>query len=96
MPRYRIEPGVVFELVDGEAVVLSLESSTYYKLNPVGARIWRLLQDEPTHEQLLQTLESEYEVTSGRVREDVHHLLAELQRAALVSPIPELDAENVD
>jgi hypothetical protein len=96
MPRYRIEPGVVFELIEDEAVILSLDSSTYYKLNPIGTRVWQLLLQELSEEQLVETLQDEYDAELAQVRGDVHALLAELQRKALVRLIPELAGKAAD
>ena len=34
--------------LDGEAVILNLKDDVYYGLNPVGARIWNLIQEPKT------------------------------------------------
>ena len=96
MRRYCIRPGVVFEMVDSEAVLLNLESSTYYKLNPLGARIWQLLLNEPTAEQVAEQVQREYQVGDDELRRDLSALLAELEEARLVHPIVEEQGRAVD
>jgi len=36
---------VVFRELDGEAVILNLETGTYFGLDTVGTRIWQFCQD---------------------------------------------------
>jgi hypothetical protein len=46
--------------VADEAVLLSMLSGEYYGLNPVGASIWKLIQEPRTVEDLLAPLMDEY------------------------------------
>ncbi|MBN1400973.1 MAG: PqqD family peptide modification chaperone, partial [Anaerolineae bacterium] len=43
--RAEISPGTLFRELDGEAVLLNLESGHYYGLDEVGTRILSLLVD---------------------------------------------------
>jgi hypothetical protein len=70
--------------LQGEAVILNYQSGVYYGLNPVGARIWELIQESKTAPEVHQELLSEYEVDSDRCWNDVLRLLAELQQAGLI------------
>jgi hypothetical protein len=68
-----------------ETVVLSLKTGIYYGLNPVGARVWELVQEGPTtvgaiREQIL----AEFEVSEQVLEEDLRELLAILQSEGLV------------
>ena len=39
--RYRVnEPGVIHQSIDGETVIINLDSGAYYSLDAVGAVIW--------------------------------------------------------
>ena len=49
---------VVFRDLDGEVVILDLESSTYFGLDPVGARMWTLVSEHGS-------LSKVYEVPRG-------------------------------
>jgi hypothetical protein len=70
--------------LDGEAVILSLKTGTYYGLDQVGARIWALLQEPKTIPDLLHILLSEFEVDSGRCEQDLRILLRNMNEAGLV------------
>ncbi len=63
----------------GEVAILNLEAGTYYGLDAVGARIWSLIQEPRTVEEIRDVLVSEYEVEPDRCEGD---LIALLQRLA--------------
>lgn len=43
--RYRINtPNVVSDVIDGEVVIVNLESGSYYSLRKVGASLWKLIE----------------------------------------------------
>lgn len=48
--------------LNGEAVVLSLRNGKYYGLNPVGSRIWDLLQNPIDAEEIENAILREYAV----------------------------------
>lgn len=67
-----------------EAVVLSLRNGTYYGLDPVGARIWSLIQTPRRVEAIKATLLDEYEVTPEQCQHDLIALLQQLADEGLV------------
>lgn len=79
--------GVVFCEVDDGAVLLSVERELYFALNPVGARVWRLLPPTSrTLEELVMALLRDFpDAPADLVREDVAQLLRELEREQLVA-----------
>ena len=90
-------PDVVYtDLVDG-AVLLHLETRTYYSLNEVGAAIWRLLDSAESREDLTQRLTAEYEVEKGQLESSVSEFIRELECDQLVlldQEGPETQAEH--
>ena len=62
----------------GEAVILNLKSGVYYGLNPVGARVWSLIQEPRTVRAVLDALLEEYDVDPGCCESDLFLLLDEL------------------
>ena len=76
--------GQVSTDLDGEAVILNLEQGVYYGLNPVGARVWSLIQEPRTFDQLIEVLLAEYEVDLQVCRQEVLGLLAELASHGLI------------
>jgi hypothetical protein len=67
-----------------EAVVLDLKSGMYYGLDEVGARIWMLIQEPRTVNQVRDALVREYEVDADRCERDLVAFLQELVDQGLV------------
>jgi len=68
----------------GEAAILHLTSGTYYGLDPIGARIWTLLQQPVAVRALRDRLLAEYDVAPERLERDLLALLDRLHAAALI------------
>jgi hypothetical protein len=80
----RIPDHVVYREFEGEAIVLELESGTYFGLDEVGARVWRLIAEGTSRDDIVARLMTEYDVEEPRLRADLDGLLAELARRRLV------------
>lgn len=70
--------------LNNEAVILSLENGKYYGMNPVGARIWELLQNSATLPEIEQTLLSEYDVDEEMCREEIASFLEQMIAEGLI------------
>jgi hypothetical protein len=68
----------------GEVAILNLEADTYYGLDAVGARIWSLIQEPRTVEEIRDVLVSEYEVEPDRCESDLIALLQGLADEGLI------------
>ena len=56
-----IKPGgshILFEHFDTETVMINLKSGFYFSMNPGGQRIWNLLQQWPTLDEVLSAVSS--------------------------------------
>lgn len=67
-----------------EAAILNLKNTVYYGLDPVGARVWNLLQQPKTVGELRDALLDEYEVDAGRCEIDLLELLEKLRSEGLI------------
>lgn len=81
--RLIASPRVLYKDVGGEAVLLDLDSETYFGLNPTGARFWQLLTTHSIGE-AIEALQDEYDVSAGALRRDIESLADELVRRGLV------------
>ena len=83
-----VAPDVVFRELDGEAVILNLESGIYFGLDQVGTRIWRLIQEHGALQKVFETMCDEYDVGSDTLERDLLQLVDELceKRLAQASP----------
>ncbi len=75
---------VVVRELEGELVLLDLESGGYFGLNPVGARIWEHLSDGATLNAAHAALMGEFDVDAGLLQDDLLELIASLEAAKLI------------
>ena len=82
----RIPKGVLAHLLGDELVLLNLETGIYFSLNPVGTRIWQLIQIHPSRslQEILDILTEEYSVEMHRCRKDLFQLITRLQENRLL------------
>jgi|ERR1051326_4951226 hypothetical protein len=74
----------VFCDLDGEAAILNLVNGVYYGLDPVGTRVWNLLQQPRTLIELRDILIAEYDVDAVLLESDIRNLLSLLADNQLV------------
>lgn len=67
-----------------EAVILNLNSGVYYGLDAVGARIWNLLQEPSSVNDIRRAILEEYEVEPERCERDLLALLEKLAAVGLI------------
>jgi hypothetical protein len=70
--------------IDNEIVALSVETGMCYGLDPIGARIWRLLADPIGVADICEVLAKEYQVEFDTCRRDVLALLEELRAEGII------------
>jgi len=75
---------VVSREVEGELVLLDLESGIYFALDSVGARIWALISDGASLETVRDTMLAEFNVEAETLERDIRTLMNELERRKLV------------
>ena len=76
---------VVSRELEGEAVILNLESGVYFGLNGVGTRIWALIQEHGSLRKVLEAMQQEYEVAPQELESDLLQLIEQLQARGLVN-----------
>ena len=69
--------------LDEEAVILDMESGTYFGLDPVGTAIWKLIQVPIRVEEIRNQLVERYDVDGERCTQDLLALLEDLIREGL-------------
>ena len=67
-----------------EAAILGLKNSVYYGLNPVGARVWELLRQPRTAEEISRAIVSEYDVGADRAQSDLLEFLQGMLAEGLI------------
>jgi Coenzyme PQQ synthesis protein D (PqqD) len=76
-----------------EAVILNLQNGMYYGLDPVGTRIWSLIQEPRTVHEVCAGMLQEYDVEPARCEQELLLLLQELAANGLVEVTDEVDPQ---
>lgn len=75
---------ILTSLIDDEVVMMSSEKGMYYNLNPIGSRIWELLDTPQTIDSLCAQLMDEYEVDEATCRQETEDFLKSLAQRGLI------------
>ena len=68
----------------GEAIILNLKSGVYHGLNEVAAKIWNIIQNPKSVNDVRTILLEEYEVDFQQCDRDLKELLQELTKVGLI------------
>ncbi len=82
--KVTVSPKVLFQELDGEAVLLDLRSECYFGLDATGTRIWQLLDAHGDLDRVFQTMLWEYEVDATTLRRDLDRFIADLMDQGLL------------
>jgi hypothetical protein len=84
--NFSVPRHVMAREVGDEAVILNLNTGTYFGLDPVGARMWRLLSEGKSLAEVCTRLTDEFDVGIDVVDADLRRLVDELlDRGLLIS-----------
>jgi hypothetical protein len=70
--------------VGAESAILNLKNGVYYTLDPVGARIWSLLQEPHSISEIHAAILGEYDVEPSRCQDDLVALLSRFAEEGLI------------
>jgi len=83
--KLTISPNAIARQVGDETVILHLGSGTYFGLDAVGARIWQLMGEGKSLNEICDVVLDEYEVSREDVERDIAGLIKDLLAHDLVS-----------
>ena len=72
----------------GEMVLLDVPSATYFSLNQTGTRVWHLIENRATVEQVCQTLAREDDISPEHMLSEVIPFVEQLLETGLIRPAP--------
>jgi hypothetical protein len=81
-------PATAWRIIEGEAVILTMDTKVLRGLNAVGSRVWELIDGHRDVEQIVEALAGEFSVEPARARADVQAFLRELADRGLVTLRP--------
>lgn len=72
------------ETVDGEPIVLNVESGTYYALSGIGDEVWEQVKEPVTIETVCDRIVETHDVSPETCRSDIVSFLRDLLEADLI------------
>lgn len=76
---------VAARIIDEQAVVVLADSGEVNVFNPVGTRIWELIDGKHTIQQIADAIHAEYDVSAEDALSDVHEFVGKLVQANAVT-----------
>lgn len=64
--------------IGGEAVMMSIEKGAYFGLNPIATRIWDLIDQPQSIDELIAVISEEYDVSDEQCAADVQEFVADM------------------
>jgi hypothetical protein len=86
LQKYPIpHPQVAARVVEGTAVIVLADLGEVNVLNPVGTRVWELMNGARTVQEIVNTIVAEYQVTPEQALQDVQAFLQVLIDASALT-----------
>ncbi len=76
--EFSIPQDVVYQDLDGEMVLLNIDSGQYFGIDKVGSHIWQLLERQLSVGEIVRTLLDEYDIQESVCQEQVAEFFQEL------------------
>jgi hypothetical protein len=86
--RVVVPPHVLIRHLDGESVLLNLESERYFGLDATGTRMWELATTQPNLGIAFEKLVDEFDVEPEALRNHLTELLSGLVENGLLQVLP--------
>ncbi len=81
---FRLKSDIRYRPIADEGIVLRQDEGEVLVVNGVGVRVVEIISEGTTLEQMLMTLEAEYDVEPEQLRADVLAYLEELENAGVL------------
>ena len=83
--RISIPEGVMVRQLEGESVLLNLNTESYFGLDDVGTRMWSALTETASIEAAFEVLQGEYEVEPEQLQSDLCSFIDKLVESGLIN-----------
>lgn len=78
-------PDLVFTDMDGDLVMMSIEKGEYYGVGGVGPRVWELLEQPVSINELTASICEDYDADPDRCRADMERFTREMLDLGLIT-----------
>lgn len=79
---------IIHETIDGEVIIVNVESGCYYSLSGVGADIWELIAQGSGIDEIAHAISQRYHGDYGTITESVRQFLTALREEGLITAAP--------
>ncbi len=86
--RLRVSPAVRASISPDGLVLLDVQGGMLLASNPIGARVWQLLEEQRSRLDIAQHLAADYDISFERAEHDVAAFIADLAARGLVIEDP--------
>jgi hypothetical protein len=83
--KHALNRDVVFAELGAEAILLNTTTGIYFGLDDVATRVWALLDQDLTDEQIHAQILDEYAVDADELRADLRRILGQLEAHGLIT-----------
>ena len=77
---------VAFQVTDAEAILIRMDTGTYYSLNKIGTELWQRLDGQATLAQHADAIAEKYNLILQAIVDDVHQLAEALPSVHAARP----------
>lgn len=81
---YCRNPDLIGATIDDELVMMSVDHGQYYGLGGVGPRVWELIEEPRSFEELIDQILEEFEVSREVCENDMVEFLQQMEKLGLV------------
>lgn len=83
--HFRINsPNVIHETIDGETVIVNLDSGNYYSLDNVGGEVWEYIVQNVPMPRIIELVASQYTVAREEIEAALNQFMDDIQRENLI------------
>jgi hypothetical protein len=83
------DTNIVFNEMDGETIMMSIENGEYYGINSIGSRIWKLLETPKAASEICDALLPDFDVTREQCAKDVLLFLNRMAEKGVIKIVNE-------
>jgi len=81
---YQRKPDVISSKLEDQLVMMDIDKGKYFSMNPVATRVWELLEEPSSVNELCDELLNEFEVSKEQCFDEVLELLGKMKELDLL------------
>jgi hypothetical protein len=85
MEKYSRSSEIIDGSLDNNQVMMDLDNGKYYGLNPVGKRIWELIEQPKTLDEITERLLSEYDLSAEQCKQEVQVFMEKAVKYGIIT-----------